>query len=71
MNNLDLVQEACLGLVADGYIPLDTGDFQCRVFKTRRWNVAIADDPLVYEFDTMAEAMDFVCAEARLAATVH
>ena len=70
MNNLELIQEARLGLapLSDDALALDFGALLCVVYKTTSgWYVAIAGDELHYHFATMGEACDFACGEARMA----
>lgn len=70
MNNLEMVQEARLGAgeFFPNAIPLDFGTMQALVYPgTDGWFAAIAGDELHYHFPTMAEALDFACAEARCA----
>jgi hypothetical protein len=74
MNNLHLAQEAKLGsIVSPGEIlNFDTGTNRFALvypFSGQpKYEVWIADDCEVYEFDGFAKAMDFICDEMRLAA---
>lgn len=79
MNNLEMIQEATLVYGQPGDFSEQIGCNFPHIIESIQpprpsqpfWTVWILGDELEYEFDTMAEALDFACDEARLAATVH